>query len=281
MAAVKGSLRDGLVEQVARLDWVHRIDLGDGLVTPGRWGEKHPVIDRALDDAGVRGKSVLDVGCWDGLWSFEAEKRGAARVHATDLVSQRNFSGQPTFRLAHAALGSRAVYTPDVSVYDVGRLGVNDFDVVIYAGVYYHVKDPLRSFAALRRVMKDGGLLIVEGAVLDEPGCLARYYYRETYKGDRSNWWVPTVECLRQWVESSFFEVVTDYGLWDAGGGNLRATLLARAVSRADPHYIRPDDELRAFDRNAYAGAPAEAPGRAWLRPSRAFRTLLNRRKSP
>jgi tRNA (mo5U34)-methyltransferase len=264
--------RHNLAEAVKKLDWVHRIDLGHGVVTPGTWGEKTPEISRALDDAGVRGKKVLDIGCWDGLWSFEAEKRGAAEVYATDLVTQRRYSGQPTFRLAHKALGSRARYFPDVSVHDVGRLGVRDFDLVIYAGVYYHLRDPLRSFAMLRRVMKEGGTLLVEGAVLDQPGCFAKFYYEQPYLTDLSNWWVPTVACLEQWVESSFFEVVARYGLWDAGGGNLRTAMVARAIRRADARYIRPDDDLSDYDLNDY---PRVSQARhAWSRwlPSRLFR---------
>jgi predicted nicotinamide N-methyase len=34
------------------------------------------------------GKTVLDIGCWDGQWSFLAENRGAARLLATDDCSQ-------------------------------------------------------------------------------------------------------------------------------------------------------------------------------------------------
>jgi tRNA (mo5U34)-methyltransferase len=148
---------DVLLGRVHQLKWVHRIDLGHGLVTPGLWNT-HPIIARAFDEIDFRGAKVLDIGCWDGLWSFEAEKRGAALVHAVDLVSQRDFSGQPTFRLASQILGSRVKYSPNLSVYDVEKLGVRDFDVVIYAGVYYHLKDPLRSLAALRRVMRGGGV---------------------------------------------------------------------------------------------------------------------------
>lgn len=244
--------RDRLLAQVATLNWVHRIDLGNGVSTPGRWGEPNPCLMRALDAVDFRGKKVLDIGCWDGLYSFEAEKRGAAEIYATDLVSQRDFVDHPTFTLAAKILGSRATYHPNVSVYDVEKLGVDGFDVVIYAGIYYHLKDPLRSFAKLRRVMKDGGTIIVEGAAIDSEDCHARFSYREPYLGDHSNWWIPTVGCLREWVECSFLAVEHELGVWDTGHGNPRCTLIARAVSRADAYYIRPDAELADFDLNVY-----------------------------
>ena len=78
-----------LLERVQALTWVHSIDLGNGIVTPGMWGPPSPTIMRALDTIDFHGKKVLDIGCWDGLWSFEAEKRGATTIVATDLNTQR------------------------------------------------------------------------------------------------------------------------------------------------------------------------------------------------
>jgi len=114
--------------------WMHTIDLGGGVLTPGAWTpEDQAGTLGALEQIGFRGKKVLDVGCLDGLWSFEAERRGAAEVYATDLVSQVTPNREPYFRLAHELLGSRARYVPDLSVFDVARLGVRDFDVVLYS----------------------------------------------------------------------------------------------------------------------------------------------------
>lgn len=295
MASAIPMSREELIEQVHRLPWAQTIDLGDGIRTPGEWGNHNPTLWTAFDHIDFKGKKVLDIGCWDGLWTFEAEKRGASEVYATDLISQRNFR-QPTFELAQNCLGSRAKYFPRLSVYDVESLGVHDFDVVLFAGVYYHLKDPLKALSSLRRVMKEGGLILVEGAVIDheapqaEPpapapakprlrqrlrnwfrdapqppapapapapppanDCFARFYYRGHFCGDNSNWWVPTVPCLKQWVECNFFEIERDFGKWNAGGENMRYVVTARAVCRNDPLYCREDDDLREFDRNDYS----------------------------
>jgi tRNA (mo5U34)-methyltransferase len=244
--------KEHLIAKVPHHRWVHSIDLGGGLVTPGQWGPPNPCIVQAMDSVDFRGKKVLDIGSWDGLWAFEAERRGAAEVVAIDLVTQRKFSEDSSFGLAHAILESKVKYDPSCSVYDVEKLRIDDFDVVIYPGVYYHLKDPLLSFARLRRVMKEGATLIVEGAVIDSIETYARFYYREPYLTDYSNWWVPTVGCLRQWVECNYFAPEADVGFWDAGGDNLRFTLTATAVRRADPHYIRPPEGLAEFDMNTY-----------------------------
>lgn len=238
--------RDDLIRLAAKLTWMHQINLGGGFVTPGQWGPVQQ-MRQALGDLDFSGKKVLDIGCWDGLYSFEAEQRGAAEVYATDLLSQRPFADQPTFAVARAALKSRVKYFPQTSVYDVEEIGVRDFDIVLFSGVYYHLKDPLRALAMLRRVMKDGGQLLVEGAVLNQPGCYARFYYRDAYAGDFSNWWIPTPACLRQWVESSFFDLGGEYGPW--GKGEIwRMIVVGSAVRGRNPLYTTVDELLSPFD---------------------------------
>src|SRR5262249_4440205 len=191
-------------------------------------------------------KKVLDVGCWDGLYAFKAEQCGASEVYATDLLSQRPFGDHPTFAVAHAALRSRVKYFPETSVYDVEQIGVRDFDIGLFSGVYYHLKDPLRALAMLRRVVKDGAQVFVEGAVLPDPGCYAVFHYRNPYAKDYSNWWVPTAACLRQWVECSFFDVVREYGPF-GGPECWRMIIVGSAVRRHDRLYGTADELLSAY----------------------------------
>jgi tRNA (mo5U34)-methyltransferase len=237
--------RHELIELAKSYGWVHTIDLGGDYVTPGLWGRGNVEIWKAFDALDFRGKRVLDIGCWDGQWCFEAEARGAIEVVATDLVSQRDFSDHRTFEVAAALLGSKAEYLPNLSVYDAVSLG-KKFDIVLYMGIYYHLKDPVRAFTTLRHVLHDGGLILIEGAILDQPGCFANFYYRATFCGDNSNWWVPTRDCLRQWVECSFFEIGWQ-GQPSGDGANHRHCLIAKAVRRRDPLYLRVPEELRDF----------------------------------
>lgn len=264
-----------LAERVNRLAWVHSIDLGQGIVTPGRWGPPSPIIWQAFDSIDFRDKKVLDIGCWDGLWSFEAERRGAREVHATDYVSQRWGAGSPTLFTAKEILGSAVHYSPDVSVYDApARFPERDFDIVIFAGVYYHLKHPLLALTRLRQVLKTGGIILVEGDVIeDRRRSYATFWYADWWNGDRSNWWIPTIRCLYEWMECSFFSVRSQHraprGLgrrvasalraplrrsWYPGIGRpgRRLVLTAEAVSRPDPNYNYSDAELRAFDLNVY-----------------------------
>ena len=71
-----------LQSRVAELPRHHSIDLGDGVITPGGKssaicaGEASLIFDRV----DLSGRSVLDIGAWNGFFSFEAKRRGAARV---------------------------------------------------------------------------------------------------------------------------------------------------------------------------------------------------------
>jgi tRNA (mo5U34)-methyltransferase len=266
---------------VQNLEWAHSIDLGDNIVTPGKFGPPNPWILQAFSDIDFAGKKVLDIGCWDGLWSFEAEKRGAREVYATDNISQRWGGDQATFSLAHKALNSQCKYYPGVSVYEVKKqLGISDFDIVVFCGVYYHLKNPLLAFARLREVMKEGGVIIVEGDVIDSwQESYARFCYHQWHQKDPSNWWVPTVPCLREWVECSFFDILKEYvgprprstiktllkdGVQPLLGRRrakrvIRYVLTARAVCRKDVNYRYADEDLRQFDLNDYERIEREA----------------------
>ncbi len=263
--------REDLLKEINSRKWVHSIDLGDGIITPGRWKRPNPLIAQAVEATDFKGKNVLDIGCWDGLWSFEAEKRGAAKVYATDDLSQRNLVEHDTFSLAHRVLRSHVKYFPHQSVFDIKNIGCA-FDIVFFCGVYYHLKNPLLALARLRAVMKPGAILIIEGDVLQgHDQAFAKFYYKDWLVNDASNWWVPTIPCLRQWVECSFFEIENEYSNFAPKNSLLtsikepikrllgrrkdivtRHVLRARAVNRMDPNYIYLDEDLRECDLNPY-----------------------------
>ena len=49
--------------------WYHKIELPDGVTTPG-WA---PLAAQMYNiPADLTGKRVLDIGAWDGYWTFEA-----------------------------------------------------------------------------------------------------------------------------------------------------------------------------------------------------------------
>src|SRR5260221_13968815 len=132
-----------LQSRIAGITWCHPIDLG-GVVTRRGWHVRRRFARRLKlmqIPADLRGKTVLDIGAWDGFFSFECERRGASRVVAADYYSWHG-SGWGTkagFTLAREVLGS-GVEDIDIDVMDLTPERVGTFDLVLFLGVLYHLR---------------------------------------------------------------------------------------------------------------------------------------------
>jgi tRNA (mo5U34)-methyltransferase len=184
--------------------WHHRIDLGGGVITPGR--DKSDRKLAALELPPLAGKSVLDVGAWDGYFSFAAERLGAERVVALDSVIWHNVSKFP-FELARARLGSK-VEDIELEVLDISPETVGTFDVVLFMGVLYHMRDPMAALEAVSSVTKE--LLVIETLVdMTFSVRKAVAFYEGTYLGgDHSNWWAPNAAAALGMVREFGFKDV-------------------------------------------------------------------------
>ena len=149
-----------ILEEAAKIKWFHQIDLGHGIITPGISNCTDMLNWLALPEQ-LDGKTVLDVGAWDGFFSFEAERRGAARVLATDSFSWsgNGWGSKKGFDLVHTIKESK-VDSQDIDVLNLSPEHVGTFDVVLFLGVLYHMKYPLLSLERIASVTKD--LLILE-----------------------------------------------------------------------------------------------------------------------
>ncbi len=85
----------------------------------------------------LTGKSVVDVGAWDGYFSFECEQRGAAKVLATDHYcwSGKDVFDGGGFQLARRALKSQ-VQDLKCRVEDLRPEEVGQFDYVLFLGSF-------------------------------------------------------------------------------------------------------------------------------------------------
>lgn len=95
----------------------------------------------------LAGKRVLDLGCCQGFWTFEAARAGAA--YCLGLDSSPAFIEEA--RALRTVLGVpnceyRRAHLED----DVWWAGEEPFDVTLFLGLFYHLADPL---SVLRRGM--------------------------------------------------------------------------------------------------------------------------------
>jgi tRNA (mo5U34)-methyltransferase len=182
--------------------WWHGIDLGDGVVTPGVKGGGAAFMQAELERLqlpDVTGASVLDIGAWDGFYSFEAERRGAARVVALEDEMWRDpeRGAGRGFAIAHRELHSEVQRRPaDFMTVDLDALG--RFDVVLFLGVLYHLEAPLLGLRRLRAVT--AGTAVIETAAIvvrgheDRP--LAEFFPSDELGDDETNWWAPNLAAL-------------------------------------------------------------------------------------
>ena len=75
------------IERLSKLGWYHSIELPDGTVIPGHQSleQQRKRLSQFPLPQDLRGKKVLDIGAWDGWFSFEMERRGA-QVVALDMA---------------------------------------------------------------------------------------------------------------------------------------------------------------------------------------------------
>ena len=143
---------------------------------------------------------------WGGIDSDEdylAQARFAAQVTGADIEFQR------------------------LSVYEVARLKER-FDLVLFMGVFYHLRHPLLALDLIRRhVAKDWFIFqsmlrgsrsvpeiaenypFSERAVFEKRGFPKLHFIENSYSNDPTNWWIPNRACAEALLRSAGFRIET------------------------------------------------------------------------
>jgi tRNA (mo5U34)-methyltransferase len=226
-------------------EWFHSIELSPTVITPGRATPeklRRQLLLLRLPD--LRGKSVLDIGAYDGYFSFAAEKLGARRVVALDHYvwsadmaaymkdwreSKQNgklipaphesrhwrpdeLPGRKPFDLARKILGSKVEpLVGDFMTMDLAKLG--RFDLVLFLGVLYHMENPLLAMKRVRSVVAPGGVVVVETEAMGVLGLRSRpmceFFPGRELNNDASNWWSPNGKAVEGLCRAAGFCDVT------------------------------------------------------------------------
>jgi tRNA (mo5U34)-methyltransferase len=217
--------------------WHQRFELVPGVETPGAH-ELKTLFELASLTNDLTGKTALDIGTSNGGAAFLLERLGADRVVAVDIYPPGWFG----FDELREFLGSEVEYVQGTT-YDLSRaLRHEAFDIVLFWGVLYHLRHPLLALDEVRAVVSPDGEVSIETAVCDgdvplvADSSLARFHRRDELAGDPSNWFVPTVACLKDWCSSSGLEPTSVEVFGE--GADMRCMLAAR---RGDdpPEYAR------------------------------------------
>jgi len=152
----------------------------------------------------LAGRTVLDIGPWDGFFTFAMEQRGAA-VTAIDYVDL------DSFRLLAEQFESKVRYLR-MEVYELDPKQVGRFDYVLFLGVLYHLKHPQLALEKICAVT--GEMCVVDTFVSNAPQWVAgeraafpsmELYEHDELAGQLDNWCGPTVEAVQLMVRVAGF----------------------------------------------------------------------------
>jgi tRNA (mo5U34)-methyltransferase len=202
------------------LPWFHCIDLGAGIITKGHRSLTNIQHNAAIVfKDGVDGKNVLDIGAWDGAFSFEAERRGAARVLATDYFCWvgPGWGKKASFDFARMALASRVedriIDVPDISSDTLGR-----FDAVLLLGVLYHLLHPLQALERIAPIARELLVVETETALDDEDRPAMVFFPGSELNNDATNWWAPNIKCMEAMLRHVGFKRIEVSPTWGYDG---------------------------------------------------------------
>jgi tRNA (mo5U34)-methyltransferase len=215
-----------LKERIAALaPWFHNIELGGVWTAPDHFLGDYPNFkyrrfEHLLPDD-LAGKTVLDIGCNAGFYSFEMKRRGAARVLGID--EDERYLEQARF--AADELGFQDCEFRKLSVYDVGALG-EAFDLVVFMGVLYHLRHPLLALDLIRehaardlllfQSMERGSKQVLrlnedypftETDIFHESGYPKLHFIERQYANDWTNWWAPNRACTEAMLRAAGFAI--------------------------------------------------------------------------
>jgi tRNA (mo5U34)-methyltransferase len=216
---------DEIEKRVTELGpWFHNLSLLGVQTAPNHFLGDYPStkwqnFQNAIP-ADLTGMTVLDVGCNGGFYSIEMKRRGANRVlgidHDEGYLEQARFAAE--------VLGLDISFK-QMSVYQVAELRER-FDLVLFMGVFYHLRYPLLALDLLRQhAAKDWFVFqsMLRGSrtvprieedyhfwernIFDQPGFPRMHFIEKNYSQDPTNWWIPNRACAEAVLRSAGFRI--------------------------------------------------------------------------
>ena len=211
--------RPRFVDRLEDCFFYHAMELPGFGLARGHW-DLRGRFDDYVGSVNVAGRSVLDVGTATGFLSFEAEKRGAARVLSFDMSDPRQQAFLPfkdklyyrdperwaevygaeieqwknAYWLCHRLLESKAaVYYGNI--YELpAELG--QFDIAIVGSVLEHLSDQITALASIARLTREA--IVVVSPLLQTDDRIARFEALASNPDVDFTWWTYSLGVYRE-----------------------------------------------------------------------------------
>lgn len=161
-----------------------------------KWDRIAPVL------GDLRGKRLIDVGCGNAYYMFRAAALNPQMVLGLDpsipffLMFEMVQRWLRLSNMQYERLGAE-----DLDVFD------RCFDIALCMGVLYHQRNPVQILRDLRNSLVVGGRAIVESQSIPGEGTMA-LFPADRYAMARNVYFVPTQDCLVNWVRRAGFKDV-------------------------------------------------------------------------
>lgn len=136
---------------------------------------------------------VLDVGCNTGWMSRYVSERGAV-CHGIDIEEQ--------YLKQADAISSWIPTTAKIWKQDFLSMNGEQYDVVLFLGVIYHMRNYEEAFPKIRSLLVPNGWGIAETAYERSTRTYSGQL-GDVYHGDPSNYWVPSLSDMRAIIEKA------------------------------------------------------------------------------
>jgi tRNA (mo5U34)-methyltransferase len=213
-------------EIAALAPWFHNLHLPDGAQTAPdhplgdfpsfKWSQIAPHLPEDLS-----GWRALDIGCNAGFYSVELARRGASVV---GIDPDPHYLRQARWAAEEFGLDDRLEFRR-MQVYDLACEEPSSFDLVLFLGVFYHLRYPLLGLDVVSRLVRrlmvfqtlsmpgdevveaPPDLKITEREALTAPGWPRMAFLEHRLADDPTNWWAPNASAIEAMLRSSGLEV--------------------------------------------------------------------------
>lgn len=152
--------------------WGHNHDFKNFQLT-GRMNERHLYVTSrfmsfypSITIDCFRNKKVFDIGCWTGGTTLLLNAMGAS---VTAIEEVKKYAAMTNYLISSFGQDKNTV-AKSLSIYDCNTPDFqNQFDIVFFPGVIYHLSDPVLSLRILYNSLKLNGEILVETAGINSP----------------------------------------------------------------------------------------------------------------
>lgn len=180
------------------------------------------------------GKNIADIGCHNGYFMFKMIPYHPKITIGFDPVLKLFYN----FHFLQNFVHCRNIFFEPLGVECI-KYFKSFFDKVLCLGLLYHRTDPIQTLRDIHRSLRKGGQIIVDSLGIDAEGssCL---FPQKKYAGAGGVWFVPTKECLVNWLKRAQFKKISCFFDEPLSINEQRSTLWAPIASLS--HYLDSDN---------------------------------------